>query len=1043
MKSIWAPGTDASEIKTSWNCDYFMITHGVTTARKIIGRSTADQTSSRKRPLINWSPIFGFDVFISYKRGESSPYAGSLERQLRDRDIHCFLDDNEIPAGSLLADTVRAALRRSRLLVVIVSPGSLHSKYVQDEIRTFAEYSQHIAPILFASSKALVAKAQTAELSPESAVLEILLKSESVWVDERERTTGLDNASPEVAEKIREVFGFLRANTLRRILLTVVFAAISIAAAVASFEAVIAQRERNIAVSRQLAAQSQLLREQPSALETRVLLAVESARLVPGIENDQALRESLYLLRKPAFAAQQADQMTVVTIGSHGLVATADASRNVRVFDSATGAEVSHWVQPNRVVSLAFGHDGHSLAIATLEGPSRLLDLGNGEEVAHVVQPQETSVAALSEDGRWLATASKNGTICVFELSSGREALRIAQVHATSVLAFSPDDRWIAAGGSDGVVEVFQRESGKKVSHLSHRGAVNAIAFSPNSRWIASGSNDGTTRVSVAANGEELPRPDPSGWRDRVPAAGGEPFSLLGIVRTVVFSPDNRLLATGNGDSTARIFDVSTGRELIRLAHGNLVDTVAFSPDARWIATGCLDSAARIFETSGGKEVAHLPEESPVHAVAFTSDGRRLATSTDKTLRIFEAPDGREVTRLPQQNLLTTALFSPDGHWLAVKTYDGQHIEILDTLRGTVVLNLPRRDLIAALTLQPLDLDKFKPTGKRLLYSGEDQPVAFSGDSQRLALADDNGARVFDLAIGKELLQVSDTEVKAVSFSPDGRWLATANADGTARIVEVATGTIVFSSTLEDGLSAPVFSPDSYLVATADGKQIVHVFAVSTGKEVARLTHPNAVEVLAFSPEGRRLATGTSDGTVRVFRVPTGQEVFQVTEKLRISTVAFSPDGHWLATGGDDRTARVFETDSGKEVSRMVHQAPVILVAFTVDSSAVASASYDYTVRVFEVATGRELTRLSLDGRVKAMRFLKDGRVLETASSGRIESEEAVSAKADFVSVQRHLLRADDLIEEACSRLTRNLTEEEWKQYWERGPHRKSCSQSP
>jgi len=182
---------------------------------------------------------------------------------------------------------------------------------------------------------------------------------------------------------------------------------------------------------------------------------------------------------------------------------------------------------------------------------------------------------------------------------------------------------------------------------------------------------------------------------------------------------------------------------------------------------------------------------------------------------------------------------------------------------------------------------------------------------------------------------------------------------------------------------------------------------------------------------------------VRVLLVSTGQEVWRAQKGARVAAVAFSPDGHWLATGSDDRTARVFETASGKEVARLAHQAPVVAVIFSPDSSSVASASYDYTVRVFQAATGRELSRLNLEGRLKGMQFVQRGQILETASSGRLEVEEAVSAKSDFVSLQRHLLRPEDLIEEACSRLTHNLTEEEWKQYWEDGPHRKTCPRLP
>jgi len=994
------------------------------------------------RPSINWSPLFGFDVFISYKRQEVSRYAASLERQLRGRDIHCFLDDHDLPAGSPLADTVRTALRRSRALVIVVSPGSLRSQYVLDELRVFATYSRQIIPIRLAASRPLLIDAPPAGSAPGSSVQMILQQTDRVWIDEREEVTGLDDASPEVVERIVAFFGFFRANRRRRVFLGGLLAVILAGAFAAAFEAAIANQQRRAAFSRQLAAQSDQLRGQPFALETRVLLAIESMRLLPSIENDQALRESLYHLRRPLFANKSADTITALKFGTTGLVALARGDRSVHVFDGRVGSEVAHWIENAKVVSLAFSPNGKAIAAGTLEGSSRLVELDTGKSIAQLAGQEGTYLTALSGTGRWLARASKSGTLSVVDLSTGKEAVRHGQPRYISALAFSPDELWIAVGSDDGIVQVLEIGGGKRIALALHSGSVTALAFSPDSRWIASGGWDGTARVVGIADGKELPRPDPSGWRERVASAGGEPFSVMGGVRALAFSSDSRLVATGNNDSTARVFERATGKELLRLAHRDVVASIAFSPDARWIATGSHDATACIFETSGGREVAYLNQQGPVLLVAFSADGRRLFIGTGGTLSAFQAADGREVARLPEQNLLTTVRFSPDGRWLAVKSYDGQSIDVIDTSLGEIVLRLPRRDLLATMTLQPLDLANFKPTGKRLLYLGEGEPAAFSGDGRKVAIADDDGARVFAVPSGRKLAQLAEKEVEAVSFSPDGRWVASASADGEARVSAAANGAIVFTCKLGEGLGAMLFSPDSRLVATAGGDHEVHIFDVLRGKEVVRLPHRSAVEALTFSADSSRLGTGSSDGTARVFLASTGREVWHLSEQSSVGAVAFSPDGRWLATGVG-RMARVFETASGKEVARMAHQASVTSLTISPDNVSVASASSDYTVRVFQADTGRELSRINVDGRIKAMNFMEGGRILQTASSGRLESEAVTSARSDYVSVQRDLLRPEELIREACSRLTRNLGEEQWKQYFGDRPYRRTCSRLP
>ena len=77
-------------------------------------------------------------------------------------------------------------------------------------------------------------------------------------------------------------------------------------------------------------------------------------------------------------------------------------------------------------------------------------------------------------------------------------------------------------------------------------------------------------------------------------------------VRTVAFSPDGTLVATGSWDKTARVFEARTGREVARLAHQDGVRAVAFSPDGTLVATGSEDKSARVFEARTGRELKHV-----------------------------------------------------------------------------------------------------------------------------------------------------------------------------------------------------------------------------------------------------------------------------------------------------------------------------------------------------------------------------------------------------------------------------------------------------
>jgi WD40 repeat protein len=240
---------------------------------------------------------------------------------------------------------------------------------------------------------------------------------------------------------------------------------------------------------------------------------------------------------------------------------------------------------------------------------------------------------------------------------------------------------------------------------------------------------------------------------------------------------------------------------------------------------------------------------------------------------------------------------------------------------------------------------------------------------------------------------------------------------------------------------AVAFSPDGKLVATGSRDKTARVFEARTGSEVARLAHQGAVYAVAFSPDGKLVATGSYDKTARVFEARTGREVARLAHTDEVNAVAFSPDGTLVATGGLDGTARVFEVRTGREVAQLSlpdpgtfqipgeHAANLSAVTFSPGGTLVATGSVDKTARVFEARTGREVARLSLGELVRCVDFVSGGRFLR-----------AVSGEEDL-HITQDPIRIPDLIADACSKLDRNLTREEWTTYLGGLPYRESCPQ--
>ncbi len=151
--------------------------------------------------------------------------------------------------------------------------------------------------------------------------------------------------------------------------------------------------------------------------------------------------------------------------------------------------------------------------------------------------------------------------------------------------------------------------------------------------------------------------------------------------------------------------------------------------------------------------------------------------------------------------------------------------------------------------------------------------------------------------------------VYGVAFSPDGRLLATAGVDGTARLWDPATGKHRRTLTGHPGqVWGVAFSPDGRLLATAGDDGTARLWDPATGKHQRTLTGlTRAGREVAYSPDGRLLATASVDGTARLWDPATGEHQRTLTgHDGDVLGAAFSPDGRLLATASLDGTARVW-----------------------------------------------------------------------------------------------------------------------------------------
>ncbi|MEV4924325.1 nSTAND1 domain-containing NTPase [Streptomyces roseoverticillatus] len=237
---------------------------------------------------------------------------------------------------------------------------------------------------------------------------------------------------------------------------------------------------------------------------------------------------------------------------------------------------------------------------------------------------------------------------------------------------------------------------------------------------------------------------------------------------------------------------------------------------------------------------------------------------------------------------------------------------------------------------------------------------------------------------GNQLTGHTD-DVYGVAISPNGRTVATASNDHTAKLWDIASQRLLATLAGHTGQVVTVaFSPDGRLIATASKDGTAKLWDAGTHRLLATLTgHSSGVSGVTFSPDVHTLATAGDDGTVRLWDVAKRQQTAVLTSgSSQAWRVAFSPDGHTLAASYHDKVARLWDTASHQEIATLTgHTDTVIGVAFSPDGSTLATASADATVRLWDTRTHRVLATLTGHTKsVMSVAFSSDSRMLATSS---------------------------------------------------------------
>ncbi len=296
--------------------------------------------------------------------------------------------------------------------------------------------------------------------------------------------------------------------------------------------------------------------------------------------------------------------------------------------------------------------------------------------------------------------------------------------------------------------------------------------------------------------------------------------------------------------------------------------------------------------------------------------------------------------------------------------------------------------------------------------------VTFSPDGKTLASgSDDKTVKLWNVETGQQLksLEGHTSFVNSVAFSPDGKTLASGSNDNSIKLWNVETGDPITSVSHIYGVNSVAFSPDGKILASGSNDKTIRLWNVKTGQLIKSLEgHVFSVRSVAFSPNGKTLVSASWDNTIKLWNVETGDQIRTINDYANgINSVVFSPNGKTLASGniyeirkGSNYGAsiKLWDVETGQQLKSLEgHNSSVNSVAFSPDGKLLASASVDKTIKLWNVETGEQVK--SLEGNadsVLSVAFSPNGKMLASGGKENIVKLWNVETKQQIKSLEGH-----------------------------------------
>ena len=656
-------------------------------------------------------------AFISYSHVAGGKLAPSLEAALQKfgkplfarPSIEVFRDETGLALTPDLWGDIQKALEQANAFILLASPDSAKSEWVQQEIRFWLEHKPVERMFLVRADGDIFWSGNDFDWSKTDALPPLLaghFKSEPLWADLTWAKAGADLSldNPAFAREIAQLLAGIRQRPMKEILdaavaeterakklfrsAVIALAALTVVALGVSFVSLSAKRTADTVMTGQQAEQQ---KKQAASDEQKKLAADEVAK-------QKRIEASVALAGKAAVVLSEDRELSRrLALAAAEISPTREAERALRATLLDMPAPLVLRGHSNVVTAVQFSADGKQILTSSDDGTVRLWEAGTGSNLLTLaVSIEENSgnhpLGVLSADGRRILTMGKPESIAfgswqtktplkLYETATGRLVTTISDEWIAAA-ALSNDGQRIATAGFDTTVKIWEAATGKVQLQLSgHEARVESIHFNADcTRLVTASWWDGTARVWDAASGKNL-----AVLRAEKSDQGFD---------SAIFSPDGaKVLTLGGGDRAEegkilQLWDwrhAPGGSIAIFAGQENVAHGYDFSPDGKY--TAMFDrQTARVWDAITGKCLhVFTGHEEPITDLAFSPNSRWAVTaSLDRTAVLWDLETGEKLVGLAADQARTCAAFSPDGKNILTGTYGGDVLNFRCELCGAL-----------------------------------------------------------------------------------------------------------------------------------------------------------------------------------------------------------------------------------------------------------------------------------------------------------------------------------------------------------------------